>query len=59
MIAADSLNLSAEDIKVNLGDSVELGRLKIKTDPYLQINTFFMVDVRAAGRRSIPTRSTT
>lgn len=41
MIAAASLNLSAEDIKVSLGDSVELGRLKIKTDTYLQLNTFF------------------
>jgi len=41
MIAAASLNLSAEDIKVNLGDSVELGRLKIKTDPLLALNTFF------------------
>lgn len=41
MIAAASLNLAAEDIKVNLGESVELGRLKIKTDPILAINTFF------------------
>ena len=41
MIAAASLNLAAADIKVNLGDSVELGRLKIKTDPLLSINTFF------------------
>jgi serine/threonine-protein kinase len=41
MIAAASLNLGAEDIKVNLGDSIELGRLKIKTDPFLSLNTFF------------------
>ena len=41
MIAASSLNLSVKDIKVNLGDSVEIGRLKIKTDPELFINTFF------------------
>jgi len=41
MIAAASLNLGASDIKVNLGDSVELGRLKIKTDRELFINTFF------------------
>jgi CHASE2 domain-containing sensor protein/predicted Ser/Thr protein kinase len=41
MIAAASLNLGASDIKVNLGDSVELGRLKIKTDRELFIHTFF------------------
>ena len=41
MIAAASLNLGAEDIKVSLGESVELGRLNIKTDPLLSINTFF------------------
>lgn len=41
MIAAASLNLGAADIKVNLGDSVELGRLKIKTDQGLMLNTFF------------------
>ncbi len=41
MIAAASLNLGADDIKVNLGESVELGRLNIKTDPFLSINTFF------------------
>jgi hypothetical protein len=32
MVAAAYHNLKAEDIKVNLGDSVELGNLKIKTD---------------------------
>lgn len=41
MLAASSLNLSVNDIKVNLGDSIELGRLKIKTDPVLTMNTFF------------------
>jgi len=40
-IAAKSLNLSNEDIKVNLAESVELGNLVIKTDSQLQMNTFF------------------
>ncbi len=41
MIAAAYHNLKAEDIKVNLGDSVQLGNLKIKTDLSLSMNTFF------------------
>ena len=41
MVAAAYHNLKAEDIKVNLGDSVELGNLKIKTDLSLNMNTFF------------------
>ncbi len=41
MIAAAYHNLKAEDIKVNLGDSVQLGKLKIKTDLALNMNTFF------------------
>ena len=41
LIAAAYHNLKAEDIKVNLGDSVQLGNLKIKTDPYLELHTFF------------------
>ena len=40
-IAARSLNLDTSDIKVNLAQSVELGSLTIKTDPQLQMNTFF------------------
>ncbi|NNE63715.1 MAG: CHASE2 domain-containing protein [Gammaproteobacteria bacterium] len=40
-IAAQSLNLSNEDIRVNLAESVELGSLTIKTDHRLQMNTFF------------------
>ena len=40
-IAAKSLNLDNSDIKVNLGESVELGSLSIKTDTQLQMNTFF------------------
>ncbi len=41
MVAAAYHNLKAEDIKVNLGDSVQLGNLKIKTDLNLNMNTFF------------------
>ncbi|MDP6184139.1 MAG: CHASE2 domain-containing protein, partial [Gammaproteobacteria bacterium] len=56
MIAAASLNLGADDIKVNLGDSVELGRLTIKTDPFLFINTFFYSG-REGGRPAFDTYS--
>ncbi|MCC7410916.1 MAG: CHASE2 domain-containing protein [Gammaproteobacteria bacterium] len=41
LIAASSLNLGVGDIKVHLGDSIELGRLRIKTDPALRMQTFF------------------
>jgi len=41
LIAARSLNLTVDDIKVKLGEGVQLGHLKIRTDPYLQMNTFF------------------
>ena len=40
-IAAKSLNLKNDDIRVNLAESVELGSLEIKTDAQLQMNTFF------------------
>ncbi|MFV2032250.1 MAG: CHASE2 domain-containing serine/threonine-protein kinase, partial [Gammaproteobacteria bacterium] len=43
-IAAKSLNLSNEDIIVNLAESIELGSLEIKTDTQLQMNTFFYSD---------------
>ncbi|MFT5401159.1 MAG: CHASE2 domain-containing sensor protein, partial [Gammaproteobacteria bacterium] len=45
-IAAKSLNLDVDDIKVNLAESVELGSLTIKTDTQLQMNTFFYADTR-------------
>ena len=44
VIAARSLNLTLNDIKVNLGDSLELGGLNIHTDPFMQMNTFFYSD---------------
>jgi serine/threonine-protein kinase len=44
MIAAKSLNLGADDIKVNLGESVSLGKLKIGTDPSSLMYTYFYRD---------------
>jgi CHASE2 domain-containing sensor protein len=40
-IVARSLNLSTSDIKVRLGEGVVLGRLNIRTDPELQMFTYF------------------
>ena len=44
MLAAKSLNLEAKDIKVRLGEGVQLGNQKIATDPALQMHTFFYKD---------------
>ncbi|MBL7003264.1 MAG: CHASE2 domain-containing protein, partial [Gammaproteobacteria bacterium] len=44
-IAAKSLNLSVDDIKVNLAESIEMGGLIIKTDPLLQMHSFFYSDI--------------
>ncbi len=44
MIAARSLNLGVNDIKVTLGESVALGNLKVGTDPSMQLYTFFYKD---------------
>ncbi len=41
MLAAKSLNLGVDDIKITVGSSVQLGRLNIKTDGYSLMNTFF------------------
>lgn len=41
MIAARSLNLQPKDVKVQLGEGVRLGNLAIRTDPYLQMFTYF------------------
>ncbi|MFZ5724163.1 MAG: CHASE2 domain-containing serine/threonine-protein kinase [Pseudomonadota bacterium] len=40
-LAAQSLNLSVQDIRVRLGEGVELGRLSIMTDRQLNMRTFF------------------
>ncbi len=44
-LAAKSLNLDVNDIRVNLAESVELGSLTIKTDTQLQMNTFYYSDI--------------
>jgi CHASE2 domain-containing sensor protein len=44
MIAAKSLNLGVADIKVQLGEGVSLAKLKIGTDPALQMYTYFYKD---------------
>lgn len=50
MLAAKSLNLGVGDISVNLGEGLSLGKkLNIKTDPFLQMRTFFY-----AGRDGKP-----
>jgi serine/threonine-protein kinase len=41
MVAAKSLNLGPADIRVARGESVSLGRLRIPTDAYLQMNTYY------------------
>jgi len=43
-IAATYLNLRPEDIQVRLGESVELGGLRIRTSPYLEMYTFYYGD---------------
>ena len=44
ILAAKSLNLDVNDIKVVVSDSVQLGRLNIKTDPFSMMHTFFYND---------------
>jgi serine/threonine-protein kinase len=41
MLAAKSLNLDPADIQVRLGEGVQLGSLKVATDPVLQMHTYF------------------
>ncbi|MEM7294495.1 MAG: CHASE2 domain-containing protein, partial [Pseudomonadota bacterium] len=40
-IAARSLNLGPDDIRIQLGEGVQIGNLSIATDTGLQMNTFF------------------
>jgi CHASE2 domain-containing sensor protein len=44
MLAAKSLNLEPKDIRINLGESVQLGNQKITTDPALRMHTYFYKD---------------
>jgi serine/threonine-protein kinase len=40
-LAARSLNLAPSDIRVRLGEGIDVGRLHIRTDPRLHMRTFF------------------
>jgi serine/threonine-protein kinase len=44
MVAARSLNLGPADIKIRANEGVTLGRLRIGTDPALQMYTYFYKD---------------
>ncbi|OGS92189.1 MAG: serine/threonine protein kinase [Gallionellales bacterium GWA2_60_18] len=44
MLAAKSLNLKPKDIKALPGEGVQMGNLRIATDPALQMHTFFYKD---------------
>ena len=52
MIAAKSLNLTAKDIHVNLGQNVTLGGKTIRTDDFGQMYTYFYKD--RDGRPAFP-----
>ncbi|MGC2047670.1 MAG: serine/threonine-protein kinase [Gallionella sp.] len=55
MLAAKSLNLEPGDIRVRLGEGVQLGIQKIATDPDLQMHTYFYKD--HDGRPAFPVDS--
>ncbi|MBT5331708.1 MAG: CHASE2 domain-containing protein [Porticoccaceae bacterium] len=44
LLAAQSLNLSVDDVVVKLGEGVDVGGLSIGTDDTLQMNTFFYTE---------------
>jgi len=44
MIAARSLNLGMDDVKITLGESISLGRLNILTDDLLHMRSAFYLD---------------
>ena len=54
-VAASSLNLGPEDIGLTLGESVQLGRLRIGTSPYLEMLTFFYAE--RGGKAPFPVDS--
>jgi len=54
-LAMRSLNLGPDDVTINLGESVELGKLSIKTSDELLMNTFFYNDI--AGNSVFPVDS--
>ncbi|MCW8853218.1 MAG: serine/threonine-protein kinase [Gammaproteobacteria bacterium] len=49
VLAARSLNLNLDDIKIKLGEGVQIGNLYIRTDANLQMRTFFYNDVNGIG----------
>jgi serine/threonine-protein kinase len=49
ILAARGLNLGIDDIQITVGSAVQLGRLKIKTDGYSLMNTFFYNDEEHNG----------
>lgn len=54
-IAARSLNLGVTDIKPVWGEALQLGRLRVQTDPELRMHTFFYAD--RDGRPPFPVDS--
>ena len=48
-LALRSLNLTPKDVTINLGESVKLDRLSIKTSPNLLMNTFFYNNIGEAS----------
>jgi len=55
MLAAKSMNLEPGDIRVRLGEGVQLGNQRIATDPDLQMHTYFYKD--HDGRPAFPVDS--
>jgi CHASE2 domain-containing sensor protein len=55
ILAAKSLNLEYQDIKINLGEGVQMGNQKIATDPDLRMHTYFYKD--KDGRPAFPVDS--
>ncbi len=55
MLAAKSLNLEPKDIRIKLGQGVQLGKQTITTDPALRMYTYFYKD--SYGRPAFPVDS--
>jgi serine/threonine-protein kinase len=55
MLAAKDLNLGPQDIHVKLGESVQLGKQVITTDPQLKMYTYFYKDIN--GQPAFPVDS--
>ena len=55
LIAAKSLNLGVDDVKVDLGQGVSLTGLRIRSDPQLLMHTYFYKD--RDGRPAFPSDS--